>query len=68
MNNVKCTADGGDLGYFFKVGGVYATTSHPDLSIGELLVIDPYGEKWNAYERSAGVVVLYGFETTFKFI
>lgn len=68
MNNVRCKFVGDGMDYFFKKGGVYATTRHPEFEIGELLVIDPYGEKWNAYDLENGTVKLYGMETIFEFI
>lgn len=68
MNNVRCKFVGDGMNDFFKKGGVYATSSHPDLEIGGLLVIDPYGEIWTAYDLENGIVKLYGMETIFEFI
>lgn len=68
MNNIRCKFPGEGMDYFFKKGDVYETTSHPDLQLGDLLVIDPYGEKWNAYDLENGTVKLYGMETIFEFI
>ncbi|AEZ66239.1 hypothetical protein phiTE_073 [Pectobacterium phage phiTE] len=46
MNNVRCKIVGDGMDYFFKKGGVYATSGHPEFEIGDLLIIDPYREKW----------------------
>lgn len=68
MNNVRCKIVGSGMDYFFKRGGVYATTRHPEYGVCELLVIDPYGEKWSAYDLENGTVELCGMGTTFEFI
>lgn len=68
MNNVRCKVVGDGMDHFFKKGEVYATTRHPEDEIGNLLVVDPYGERWSAYDLENGTVKLYGMETIFEFI
>ena len=68
MNNVRCKVVGDRMDYFFKRGGVYATARNPGDGIGNLLVVDPYGEKWSAYDLENGTVKLYGVGTIFEFI
>lgn len=68
MNNVRCKFVGDGMDYFFKRGGVYATSNHPDFEVGDLWVIDPYGEKWSAYALENRTVKLYGMEAIFDFI
>lgn len=66
-SNVRCTELDPTLKYFFRVDEVYSTEADPEGEIDQVLIRDPYGEKWNAYEFG-GKVKLYGFEAVFEFI
>lgn len=67
-NNVRCVACDPETTYFFKVGGVCSVEANMDSEIGDVLIKDPYGEKWSAFVLPNGRAKLYGFGTVFEFI
>lgn len=67
-SNVRCVVLDDELRYFFKGKGVYSVSANMDSEEGGVLIKDPYGEKWSAYELENGRVKIYGFDAVFEFI